>query len=284
MAVIIVKTQEELDALPAKFEEYTRIEIHGGTQCNRIIVRALRENSSVVARGNSSVEAWGNSSVEARENSSVVARGNSSVEAWGNSSVELFIAAYCIVLSSRAIIKKALDHSTVVFRGVKAVVQEQADTAHIREVPDQINPSFEEWLRRGYVHADGITKKLKSQKKLGEIEVFEVYEFPKTKTSFVVKRGDAFSHGETIEKAIEDLRYKISDRDTSKFDHWKSNLDQVVSLDDAIKAYRLITGACEMGTKQFVESIQVPEKLTPKVILELTHGHFGSDKFREFLV
>lgn len=51
MAVVIVKTQAELNALPAKFEEYTRIEIHGGTRYNRIVVSKARENSSVVARG-----------------------------------------------------------------------------------------------------------------------------------------------------------------------------------------------------------------------------------------
>jgi len=101
---ITVTTQDELDALPSKFDEYTRIYIKGGARDNRIAVKVARENSSVeawenssvVARGNSSVEAWGNSSVEAWgnssvvawENSSVVAWGNSSVVAWGNSSVE----------------------------------------------------------------------------------------------------------------------------------------------------------------------------------------------------
>ena len=241
------------------------------------------ENSSVVARGNSSVVAWGNSSVEAWENSSVEAWGNSSVEAWENSTLELFISAYVIVLSSKVIIKKLLDYSTAVFKGVKENIQEKSDTALVREIPGEINPSFDEWLSRGYVHADGISKKLKSKKQIGEIEVFEAYEFPKTKTSFVVKRGETFSHGETVEKAIEDLRYKISDRDTSKFNQWKTDLDQVVSLDDAIKAYRIITGACEMGTKQFVNSIQVPEKLTPRSIIEITKGNFGSDKFKDFL-
>jgi hypothetical protein len=38
-----------------------------------------------------------------------------------------------------------------------------------------------------------------------------------------------------------------------------------------------------MGTKEFVKSIQVPEKLTPNVILQLTKGQFGSDRFRDFL-
>ena len=143
--------------------------------------------------------------------------------------------------------------------------------------------SFEEWLRRGYVHADGICKKLLSQKKIGEIEVFEVEEFLDRKSSYVVKRGETFSHGETVEKAIEDLRYKISERDASRFEHWKDNIDKQVSIEEAIQAYRVITGACEMGTRQFVESIQVPAVLTPKVILNVTEGHFGNDKFREFL-
>lgn len=291
MKIIIVKTQAELYALPPKFDEYTRIEIHGGTRYNRIVVSKAWENSSVEAWGNSSVVALGNSSVVARGNSSVEARGNSSVVAWGNSSVvarenssvELFIASYCIVLSSRVVIKKLLDFSTVVFRGCEPSVQEKSETSLIREIPEEIEPAFEEWLRRGYVYADGITKKLKSQKKIGEIEVFEVFEFPKKETSFVVKRGDTFSHGKTVEKAIEDLRYKIAYRDTSKFNHWKANLDKEVSLEEAIQAYRTITGSCEMGTKQFVESIKIPEKLTPKVIMDLTSGHFGSEKFQEFL-
>ena len=81
---ITITTQAELDGLPDKLNEFTRIYIKSS---NRIIVRRARENSSVEARENSSVVARGNSSVVARENSSVVARENSSVEAWGNSSV-----------------------------------------------------------------------------------------------------------------------------------------------------------------------------------------------------
>ena len=67
---IIVSTQVELDSLPEKFDEYTRILIKNTT--SKLVVN----------------KAWGNSSVEAEGNSSVVAWGNSSVEAWGNSSVE----------------------------------------------------------------------------------------------------------------------------------------------------------------------------------------------------
>src|ERR1019366_9300050 len=116
MREIIIKTQQELDALPAGgFTEYTRIYIQNDRSIGRIVVRqswgnssvVAREHSSVVAREHSSVEAWGNSSVEAWGNSSVVARGNSSVVAWGNvgvrvcsadASVSLYMFAVCWVL------------------------------------------------------------------------------------------------------------------------------------------------------------------------------------------
>jgi len=240
-------------------------------------------NSHVEARGNSRVEAWDNSRVEAWDNSRVVAWGNSHVEAWGNCSVELFISAYVTVMSTGVLIKKLLDYSTAVFRGCPIRIEEKSDTASAREVPADINPSFDEWLRRGYVHADGICKKLVSRKKVGEVEVFEVEEFYEKTTSFVVRRGETFSHGETIEKAIDDLRYKISGRDTSEFECWRDDRDQEISLDDAIAGYRVITGACEFGVKEFIESIQVPDKLTPNVVLKLTEGKYGNDTLGKFL-
>src|SRR5574343_62455 len=111
MKEIIIKTQDELDKLPDKFEKYTQIIIQGGNYCNRIIIKVARGNSSVEARGNSSVEAWGNSSVEAWGNSSVVAWENSSVEAWGNSSVKVF-SEYCNI-------KKALQETVIKYIDTK---------------------------------------------------------------------------------------------------------------------------------------------------------------------
>ena len=85
---IVVTTQSELDALPKKFDEYTRI----------IIKDTAGKWLSVVARGNSSVVAWENSSVVAWGNSSVVAWENSSVVAWENSVVRIFSAFVKILL------------------------------------------------------------------------------------------------------------------------------------------------------------------------------------------
>ena len=136
---------------------------------------------------------------------------------------------------------------------------------------------------RGLILIDGILSWLLGEKTIDQITVFEIKIVGKLTASFAVKKGELFSHGETVEKAIEDLRYKIGNRDTSEFEGWKSALDKEVSFDDAIAAYRVITGACEFGVKEFVKSTDMPEKLTPNVILEMTKGRFGHDQFRSFL-
>ena len=64
LSEIIVKTQEELDAIPDDFKG--RIYINGGTSLARIYIKK-KYYYSVVARGNSSVAAWDNSSVAAWE-------------------------------------------------------------------------------------------------------------------------------------------------------------------------------------------------------------------------
>ncbi len=118
MTRIVVKTQAELDALPASFAEYTIIELRG---IERIILARARENSSVVAWENSSVVAWGNSSVEARENSSVVARENSSVVARENSSV--------VAWGNSSVVARG--NSSVVARGNSSVVAWENSVARL---------------------------------------------------------------------------------------------------------------------------------------------------------
>ena len=176
-----------------------------------------------------------------------------------------------------------LDRAVLVFYDCEAEVGEMSNDATIvKSKPAQEIP-FAEWLRRGIVCADGIKKKLISKKQLGNVEVFEVEESQHS-NSFVVKRGDIFSHGETIEKAIADLRYKISTRDTSEFESWKGDLDTKRNIDDIIRCYRVLTGACELGTKQFVERLgSVPETLSIREVFDITKGQFGSNEFKAFL-
>jgi hypothetical protein len=263
-----------------------------------------RENSRVVARGNSRVEARGNSSVGARgnsrvvarEDSSVVARENSSVEAWedsrveawedsrvearGNSRVEAFLCATVFVFSAYVTIKKLLDNAHLIYKKDNCKRPEQTDlTAKTTEFSELITPTFEQWLERGYVVADGITKNLVSQKTIGNVTIFEVTDFSGKENSFVAKIGNKFAHGKTIEEAKNDLRYKLSDRDTSKYDNWTQETE--APLDDMIECYMTITGACSFGTKEFCERNQLKDRYTVKEVIDLTVGSYGNKEFKE---
>jgi len=116
--VVVVKTQQEMDALPDRFENFTQIQIRSSDE-SAIIVRKALENSSVTARDNSSVTAWGNSSVIAYDNSSVTACGNSSVTAWDNSSVVAYDNSSVVACGSSSV--EAYDNSSVVACGNSSV-------------------------------------------------------------------------------------------------------------------------------------------------------------------
>ena len=101
--------------------------------------------------------------------------------------------------------------------------------------------------------------------------------------SYVVSNGEFYSHGKTIKEAKESLIYKLSNRDCSEYKKW--TLDTPITKEQAIKSYRAITGACEFGTRHFVESLdKKPRKLTPRKIIDLTAGQYGNEKYREFFI
>ena len=118
MTEIIVKSQQEFDAVPVDYNG--RIIIAFGTRFNRAVVNRTFDNAVVEARGNSSVEAWENSSVVAWGNSSVVARENSSVVAWENSSVVAWGNSSVVAWGNSSV--EACGNSSVVARGNSSVV------------------------------------------------------------------------------------------------------------------------------------------------------------------
>jgi len=198
-----------------------------------------------------------------------------------NSRVDTFLCATVIVLSVYATIKKALDNSRVIYKKENCKRPEElGGKATITEFSDLVEPTFEEWLSRGYVQADGITKKLLSQKTIGDVTLFEVTDFFEKEKSYVAKKGNKFAHGETTEKAKEDLRYKISDRDTSKYQSWKR--DDAKPTEELIEAYMTITGACSMGTKEFCQRMNLKENHSIQEVISMTEGSYGHEQFKEF--
>jgi hypothetical protein len=137
---------------------------------------------------------------------------------------------------------------------------------------------FETFLASGFYFADGILSQLVSRRG----RVARVIVCGKRDVSYVVEDGQGnYSHGATLEEVRRGLIYKLTSHDTSEFKAWKATT--VVSLADAIKAYRAITGACEAGVRGFVEQVSdLPEKLTVAEVIKRTKGHYGADAFAKF--
>ena len=75
----------------------------------------------------------------------------------------------------------------------------------------------------------------------------------------------------------------INDRDTTAYK--KLSLDDELTFEEAIAAYRTITGACSAGTRDYIEN-RLPkphkERYTIREIIELTRGEYKSETFKQF--
>ena len=90
-----------------------------------------------------------------------------------------------------------------------------------------------------------------------------------------------YAHGDTIKEAKADLIFKISSREKSKYEN--IDIDEKIPFENCIEMYRVITGACASGTKNFVESKCVKQtKYSPKEIYNITLGAYGNSEFKSF--
>ena len=128
----------------------------------------------------------------------------------------------------------------------------------------------------GFSFADGILARIVSKRG----PVMRVVICGKTEVSYLVTDGEAWSHGKTLAKARESLIYKIGSRDTSEYKAW--TLDRKVTKAEAIKAYRIITGACEGGVMAWLEKRATPETTTVEGVIDLTEGAYGAEAFKKF--
>ena len=135
---------------------------------------------------------------------------------------------------------------------------------------------------REFLHVDGILSEVIEKKG----NVYHVRNGINRSISYVVTDGNNhWAHGDTLEKAKQDLIYKISERDKSKYENL--TLDSELSYYEAIACYRVITGACRMGTQDYLEHrLPTPhkEKYTIREMIELTKTEYGSQTFKEFFV
>ena len=137
------------------------------------------------------------------------------------------------------------------------------------------------WERNGrtYIKVDGIFSVVDNH----HGKIWRVHQLGESKQAYIVTDGENhYAHGDTIDEARKDLVYKICDRDKSEYEHL--TLDSKLTYSEAIECYRVITGACSAGTRNFCENIlsDKREKYTVNEIIQLTKGRFGNEAFENF--
>ncbi len=108
------------------------------------------------------------------------------------------------------------------------------------------------------------------------------YYVGKIKGKNVVCDGEYYAHCRTFKEGVLDIAFKKSeDRGAEQYSHLM--LESELTYNEAVIAYRVITGACRAGTQQFLDSIkEKKEKYTVAEIIEITKGQFGSTVFENF--
>lgn len=135
-----------------------------------------------------------------------------------------------------------------------------------------------EYVEGRYLFADGILTHVKKARKISGYTFFE----GKIKGKNVLFDGENYVHCKTIMQGVADLNFK-KQKERGASQYKDLTLDSIVSRQDAIVMYRIITGACSMGTQAFLdEQRELKEKYTVREIVEMTKGRYGHATFAAF--
>ena len=135
-----------------------------------------------------------------------------------------------------------------------------------------------DYKKGDYLYCDNMLVHIKRKKKIG------IYTFfvGKIKGMNVIFDGENYAHCKTIKEGVLDLEFKkAKDRGASQYENLTP--ESVLTYTDAITAYRIITGACKMGTEHFLNGlVEIKESYTVAEIIELTKGQYGNTTFANF--
>ena len=146
--------------------------------------------------------------------------------------------------------------------------------------PVSINKNFF-WRKNNKTYAliDSIFCEILNEKVSNDNTIFKANRIGKENEFFIVKKENYYSHGEDLHKAIEDLNFKIASEKLKKEPILE---DTIMTID----RYRIITGACEFGVKEWIKAnnIKSNEILAKDLLplLEKTNA-YGLDKFKKLI-
>ena len=138
------------------------------------------------------------------------------------------------------------------------------------------------WQDGKFVKADGIFTEVVSKKG----NSYLVRKLHSVKEFYLVTDGTTHAHGDTLEKAKEDFRFKVIAEKLKK-DPIKE--DTVIT----VQYYRIVTGSCEVGVKNWIDSVFSGDKkedvlkngIKAKELLPIlkSKNAYGLDRFKSLV-
>ena len=126
--------------------------------------------------------------------------------------------------------------------------------------------------RRSYCYYDGILSKVISVK---ETKGYTIYT---THFGYIAKKDNKTAHGKTIKKAIQDLEFKFI---AEKLKKEPIKADTIIT----IQYYRIVTGACEQGAKEFQAKHKLKDSYKAKDLLPILEREnaYGVQQFKQLV-
>ena len=145
--------------------------------------------------------------------------------------------------------------------------------------PKKMPSNIFSWQGGKYIRVDGIFSEVIHKRG----NVWKCKEVNRQKFHFVVFDGvGKYAHGNTINEAFAALAFKV-DMNQSLDKYKGMAVTDVLSFGDAIECYRLITRACEFGTRKFIEEVGIEQRdYSIAEIVEITRGRYGASQFEQF--
>jgi len=145
---------------------------------------------------------------------------------------------------------------------------------------NKVAPTVYFFHNHKYIKADGIFSEVISERG----NLFKIRSIGASKITFLITDGqNHWSHGDTLKEAKDDLIFKVCDR--NKSDYENLTLESELTHTEAITCYRVITGACSFGTKDFVNNRlngHKKAKYTVAEMIKITVGEYGNTSFANF--
>jgi hypothetical protein len=129
-----------------------------------------------------------------------------------------------------------------------------------------------------WLYCDGMLIHVKRKKTVGKY----TYYVGKIPTLNVVYDGEHYAHCKSLKAGILDLEFKKA-KNRGAEQYKDLTLESVLTYDEAIIVYRVITCACQAGTQHFLNGLtETKESYTIAEIIEITKGQYGAATFKNF--